>query len=33
MIEGTPAITITVWLAAGGPAGIEGGAIIRRHPD
>jgi hypothetical protein len=33
MIEGTPAITITVSLAAGGPAGIEGGAIIRRHPD
>jgi len=33
MIEGTPAITITVWLAAAGPAGIEGGAIIRRHPD
>jgi hypothetical protein len=33
MIEGTPAITITVSLAAGGPAGIEGGAIIRRNPD
>jgi hypothetical protein len=33
MIEGTPAITVTVSLAAGSPACIEGGAIIRRHPD
>jgi hypothetical protein len=33
IIEGTPAITMTVSLAAGARLAFEGGAIIRRHPD